>query len=93
MSMASASVPAAAGTVTNLYQKEQPMSIVRHAVEAHIRLHPPMDIRQLLSAAYYKKHCKPMPDAALDEDVRKWEEGRNDHVLYLYDFLKLGGTN
>ena len=65
------------------------MSIVRIAVQNHLDRNPGMTIRQLLSAAYYKKHSKPMPERALDEDVRKWNEGHNEHVLYLYDFLKL----
>lgn len=67
------------------------MSIARIAVEEHLKRNPPMTIRQLLSAAYYSKYSKAMPQKALDEDVRKWEDGHNDHVLYLYDFLKLSG--
>lgn len=64
------------------------MSIARVAVEAHLRLHPRMDIRQLLSAAYYKRHSKEMPAKTLDEEVRRWEAGENNFP-YLYDFLHL----
>lgn len=69
------------------------MSFVRIAVENHLKRNPMLDIRQLLSAAYFAKHSKPLPERALDEDVRRWNEGHNDHVLYLYDFLKLSGAN
>ncbi len=65
------------------------MSIVRIAVENHLKMNPLMTIRQLLSAAYYKKHSREMPSGALDDDVRRWEAGENNHVMYLYDFLKL----
>ena len=68
------------------------MSIVRIAVTNHLRANPPMTIRQLLSAAYYKKHSKPMPERSLDEDVRRWEAGENNHIMYLYDYLKLTGN-
>lgn len=64
------------------------MSLIRIAVEAHLQKNN-MDIRQLLSAAYYKKHSKEMPPRTLDEDARRWEAGENQHVMYLYDFLKL----
>lgn len=69
------------------------MSIIRIAVEEHLKRNPPMTIRQLLSAAYYKKHSKPLPESTLDDHVRRWIAGQNDHVLYVYDFLKLGWTN
>lgn len=65
------------------------MSIVRIAVKHHLERNPTMTIRQLLSAAYYAKHSKEMPPRSLDEDARRWEAGENQHVMYLYDFLKL----
>lgn len=61
------------------------MSILRVAVENHL-LRNRMDIRQLISAAYYKKHSKPMPEKALDDEVRRWEAGCND-IPILYDLM------
>lgn len=61
------------------------MSILRIAVENHLR-QSRMTIRQLISAAYYKKHSKEMPPKALDEDARKWESGCND-IPILYDLI------
>jgi len=76
------SVPVIAGKLSS---KEPLMSILRVAVENHL-LRNRMTIRQLISAAYYKKHSKEMPEKALDDEVRRWESGCND-IPVLYDLM------
>lgn len=83
---AASSVPVPAGKPSGTIQRRKEMSIARIAVEAHLHRNPTMDIRQLLSAAYYKRHSKEMPTKALDEDVRRWQAGENNFP-YLYDLI------
>lgn len=61
------------------------MSILRIAVEAHVRK-TGLGIREILAAAYYKKYRKPMPEASLMADVLRWNTGHHD-IAYLYDFI------
>lgn len=61
------------------------MSIVRLAVENHLRINR-QTIRQLLAAAFYKKYQKPIPTNTLDEDERRWNAGENN-ILYLYEMM------
>jgi len=65
--------------------KEESMSILRLAVEAHGR-RTNQGIREILAAAYYKKYQKPMPETSLMEDVRRWNHGECNFP-YLYDFI------
>lgn len=65
--------------------KESAMSIIRVAVQEHLKKNR-QTIRELLEAAYYHRFEKPVPQVTLDEDVRKWEAGQNDNP-YLYDFM------
>jgi len=65
--------------------KVKVMSILRLAVEAHGRK-TNQGIREILAAAYYKKHQKPMPETSLMEDVRRWNHGECN-IPYLYDFI------
>lgn len=61
------------------------MSLIRIAVEAQLSKSR-LTIKDLLSSAYFKRYGKPMPQASLDEDVKKWEMGVNN-IPYLYDFI------
>lgn len=61
------------------------MSIIRIAVKNHLE-HQRMTVRELLEAAYYRRYGKPIPQATLDEDVRRWEAGENN-IHYLFDFM------
>ncbi len=61
------------------------MSILRIAVETHCRRNN-IELRALLAAAYYHKYEKPLADAVLDEDVRRWNAGEHN-LPYLYDFV------
>lgn len=65
--------------------KEKSMSILRLAVEAHGRK-TGLGIREILAAAYFKQYQKPMPEASLMEDVRRWGHGECN-IPYLYDFI------
>lgn len=61
------------------------MSIIRLAVETLGRK-TNQSIREILAAAYFKKYGKPMPEASLMEDVRRWNSGECN-ISYLYDFI------
>lgn len=61
------------------------MSIIRLAVEAHARKSG-LGIREILATAYFKKYGKPMPEASLMEDVRRWNHGECN-IPYLYDWV------
>ena len=61
------------------------MSIIRLAVETLGRK-TNQSIREILAAAYFKKYGKPMPEASLMEDVRRWNSGECN-IPYLYDFI------
>jgi len=61
------------------------MSILRLAVETIARK-TGQGIREILAAAYYKKYGKQMPEAALMEDVRRWNHGECN-IPYLYDWV------
>lgn len=61
------------------------MSMLRLAVESHGR-RTGQGIREILAAAYFHKHGKPMPEQSLMEDVRRWESGECN-ISYLYDFV------
>lgn len=61
------------------------MSVLRVAVETHCRRNG-IELRALLAAAYYHKYGKPLADAVLDDDVRRWNAGEAN-ISYLYDFV------
>ncbi len=61
------------------------MSIIRIAVENHLKKSH-LTIRELLESAYFRRYGKILPQATLDEDVRKWENGVNN-IPYLFDFI------
>lgn len=63
----------------------RPMSILRIAVDEHLR-HNRMTVRELFEAAYYRRYGKPIPQMALNDDLRSWEAGKSD-IEYLRDFI------
>lgn len=67
------------------FRSEEKMSILRIAVNEHLRRER-MTIRELLEAAYFRRYEKPAPQKAIDTDVSKWEAGQND-IPYLYDLI------
>jgi len=70
--------------LVKLYRRAT-MSIIRLAVETLGRK-TNQSIREILAAAYFKKYGKPMPEASLMEDVRRWNSGECN-ISYLYDFI------
>ena len=66
--------------------KETEMSIIRIAVDNHLRKNKSLSMRDLLKTAYMKAFQKEMPEKSLSQDEARWNAG-DSNIPYLLDFM------